>query len=301
MQLWWAERAIFEQVLHNPALLQVAGVSSFYDSRQNTSIGKLERASEFLAQAFALNVSNSASLKTLQKQRSSKFDAITALDFANASGIWSSSDFETKSNLLTDLQNIDSQLIELEGSIAQTKKTKLNELLSFAQGIPATFIYEQNDKDLLQIEVARALNAAGTLTAEQLNTLRSIAAQCPLTGGTAVTKAIGMLPLCEQGDYANPKCAGARGSEANQSPSENGEKFKVYPNPASNAVMVEYPNWTEPMKMRLFNSLGVELKIFWLNAAKMEIPLQLPTGLYRLSATLPDGKTWTNTLQIINN
>lgn len=306
VQNWEADQYVYGKLLKQPDLNVTPESNAFFTQKAASSSGQFAEVAAKMNTIGAIDAATQNQIKDWEEQQLQLGNDIEQIDQAELveTCLWNIKPLAAKQDKLTAIQTIALNMAALQTQLTDEKNKSANKAKNSNNNLPSNTIFEANSKLLNELRLQKILNDSDWSDSE-LVLLRSIANQCPTTGGTAVIGARAALPSGEQITYYDRKetgCATEHQASNNGAASQkDAVTLRAYPNPASNMVMVEYPNWTEPMKIRLFNSLGVELKIFWLNAAKMEIPLQLPTGLYRLSATLPNGKTWTNTLQIINN
>jgi hypothetical protein len=118
----------------------------------------------------------------------------------------------------------------------------LDSALTYAQSLPDTSIYEENLKAILTVAIRYA--QGDSLTESDYPTLRSIAAQCPATGGISIRRAVLWLDHEEAMDYLTTEwddnCISPLVTDAKDvkvAPLQ----IQVNPNPASTAVRVSLP------------------------------------------------------------
>lgn len=175
----------------------------------------------------------------------------------------------------------------------------LDSALTYAQSLPDISIYEENLKAILTVAIRHA--QGDSLTESDYPTLRSIAAQCPATGGISIRRAVLWLDHEEAMDYLATEwadnCISPLVSDAKDvkvAPLQ----IQVNPNPANNRAVVVLPEnaggiWT------MADISGQILKKGNINQSLLTIEtFAIPAGLYMLTCHFDTGNSTTVKLSI---
>ncbi len=119
-------------------------------------------------------------------------------------------------------------------------------------------------------------------------TLESIAYQCPLTGGTAVFRARGLLSLVDDYDFGddvvNCQEVGNRSADGSSVNTKDADGLLIYPNPASTEITVVLPNGSngEYSRIQLLDMSGRlvrEVRTSGQASIRLNVS-ELPRGIY---------------------
>ena len=119
-------------------------------------------------------------------------------------------------------------------------------------------------------------------------TLESIAYQCPLTGGTAVFRARGLLSLVDDYDFGddvvNCQEVGNRSADGSSVNTMEADGLLIYPNPASAEITVVLPNGVngDYSRLQLLNVSGKlvrEVRTSQQASIRLDVS-ELPRGIY---------------------
>ena len=129
---------------------------------------------------------------------------------------------------------------------AQTARTAAAvQLASDNAAIPASYIFEINEQTVNDIFLNTIASGIYTFDSLQQATLESIAFQCPLTGGTAVFRARGLLSLVGDYDFGddvvNCQEVGNRSANGDALSPGTPAELKVFPNPGKGVFTVVLP------------------------------------------------------------
>lgn len=116
---------------------------------------------------------------------------------------------------------------------------KLQLLLATVADLPASQVYEANLKQILHIGVRHVLG--DSLAGTDLEVLRTIATQCPATGGWWVRMAPLWLPEAERAVYWSRDIDKECGVEGRSRPAIQLEGIKMVPNPAKDQADIYLP------------------------------------------------------------
>ena len=172
---------------------------------------------------------------------------------------------------------------------AQTARTAAAaQLASDNAAIPASYLFELNEQSVNDIFLNTIASGIYSFDSLQQATLESIAFQCPLTGGTAVFRARGLLSLVADYDFGddvvNCQEAGNRSVNGSLEQIENEGGLRVYPNPASAEITVVLPNgsdgdYTRLQLLDVSGKLVREVRTSQQASIRLNVS-ELPRGIY---------------------
>lgn len=170
--------------------------------------------------------------------------------------------------------------------------------------VNATAIYEVNEKAFNQVLLNALINQSGNLTEQDAQTLRSISAQCPKTGGIAVIKARSLLEGCYEGvtnDYT-PECLGEFSTQSQVNfrvVSSERNQLKTHTSVVVGEDIFLDILFVEGSHYSLYDLNGRELSSGKLDASlRVQIPARLANGVYFCKVTYPSGKVVTQKVVI---
>ncbi len=142
---------------------------------------------------------------------------------------------ESKAVILNAMKELSDQTQAIEAQIKANLKSDLAALNAEFNALPENEIWEQNNKFMLGV-MMKVLQSE-ELNEVEKNTVREIAHQCSVDGGTIVNTAKAYLPLCERIEVEQMNCDNVQ--ERRQiSDSVNEIKANIYPNPVTDVVNV---------------------------------------------------------------
>lgn len=162
-------------------------------------------------------------------------------------------------------------------------------LLSQNNGLTGSAAYQANEKTVNEIFLQTVAIGNYDFTAAQIASLEAIAELCPLSDGEAVLRARSLLNLAHETPVPYDDMAlcyiGERADGKKKQAAKEGQFVKLFPNPANEAVMIEYRGIDNPdQRIVLYNILGQVV---------MEIRLPEEQGRIRISVgSLPGGVYW---------
>jgi|GEM_PF-1808244 len=174
---------------------------------------------------------------------------------------------------------------------------------------------EINHKIVYTHLAARIMNEQETFTTLQINDLKTVARQCPLSGGLAVTDAKGLLhwdgiesldsvSTCDTLSYQfDTLGTQPRWEQTNTLSSKNDKAFRLsmYPNPATDFVQFHYQmKETDFAQVDVYNIQGIKVKSLELVSqdTELNLPLKdLTAGTYICKITV-NGSAY-NTFKLI--
>lgn len=204
------------------------------------------------------------------------------------------------SNGLANYANIQVGIRQLGGMTESARANAAAGLLSQNGALTGNAPYQANEIAVNSIFLQTTAIGNLTLSGPQITTLEAIASQCPLTGGEAVLRARALLELngntpliYNDGTLCNAqRPSGGRDEAA----TTEGSFIKVYPNPVSNLLTIEYAqkNRNNSAVFLLFDATGRLIYSCELigSEGKTLIDVQsLPDGIYMYSVPgLSSGK-----------
>ena len=172
---------------------------------------------------------------------------------------------------------------------AQTARTAAAaQLASDNAAIPASYLFELNEESVNDIFLNTIASGIYSFDSLQQATLEAIAFQCPLTGGTAVFRARGLLSLVGDYDFGddvvNCQEVGNRSVNGSLEQIENEGGLRVYPNPASAEITVVLPNgsdgdYTRLQLLDVSGKLVREVRTSQQASIRLDVS-ELPRGIY---------------------
>lgn len=191
--------------------------------------------------------------------------------------------------LLADSIHVDYQAVNSD------RINDVNGLKTQNAAITTQHIFEQNERDMNRVLLSYLAREGTHLTADEQQSLQSIAVQCPLAGGSAVLEARALLAL-EAGSYPNYDDGSAcqsGGTYGNPVPSpapKVAAGLRLYPNPAKREATL---GWDTPAEqageLNLYDARGQHLLRINIpeGANQRSISLKgVPAGLYFIRANI---------------
>lgn len=280
-----AEQNLYRKLTENPGLLTGDSLmQAFVSANEDSTVGQFytlrSRIPDLAKVPTATQAEMDGNLEQIQANLS-EMDSIAALLAAQTS--WPTYD-SLQQQLDTLAQDI-GQLYEANDSIYEVLQAGwqllADSLIDFNDGINAAAIYEVNEKKVFDIFLNTIGKGDTTATAAQLDTLESIAAQCPEEGGRGVLTAI-VLYRALTGDQLEPMDCGAQGRSASYSPHPTFARFELYPNPTSGITYVSYHlKKDQTGELTVLNVAGKQVAAHLLNSGNGVVQLDnLPAGIY---------------------
>jgi len=307
---WMLKKALYSKLIDNPGLLTDSLLNSFNLSMQNSLIADLKNVEigreglfdkdTFLISSLDQNLQNynvafnllESQMDLLQQAIENGWNTLSILD-----------DISFLQNTVIDIVTISTGLNETHD---QTRNALVVTIESGNSQLVTTYTIEDNEKAVNNIYLATIGHDNFQFTTVQLSTLRSIAIQCPLSGGSAVFRARALLFIAEGTLYYNDRdiCWNA-GIELKQA-AQNGT-FKpvvsIHPNPANEQTTVEYTFPTgEQVKYALYSTTGSSIERYTLSETSHSFvinTLKLLPGVYHIALTGSKGTNYNGRLVII--
>ncbi len=161
--------------------------------------------------------------------------------------------------------------------------------------LPSTEVYEQNERTINDLYLEARSNQSFDFSSSQINTIRTIACQCPLAGGNAVYLARGLYAIFTDTTYDDRELclqAGINYKRGDKQQGVNNEfQFKAYPNPANTSVTISWEFSSEEIAMyNITNSLGQQLFTDYFKLTDKSVTFDtgnLMPGVYELGILIP--------------
>lgn len=285
---WQARKFLLQELIADPDYGDgLTQVDSFRTANSSTSLGKLARLANVLATLFKLSPELNDSLQELHDillvESDSIFLADSMLEAEEGDPeYWEAFRVEHMSNFI-DTSEIYSAFITDEHDLElDTVSNVINFLLA---SVVPTNIRDTNDVFVSRFYLNRLLDPDTPPEETDIDTLESIADQCPLDGGDAVIRARAILRTLDP-EYFNPGASctdvvelrSKRNSQLNQIDKE----IFVYPNPNNGTFNIQFPKNAikEKCSFTVSNLNGKILLSKELKDQNNIISLNLKEGLY---------------------
>jgi hypothetical protein len=251
---WTAKRYLYAKLQQNPGLQgDYAEFGPFLSSQFNTSVGQLYAVEQKIAEGLNVSASLAAQLGQIKTDESLALGEVLLADSVmdtstDAAALASAQN--GKNLALAELRTLDSLYNEVNNAYQAALTSKLQEALILNDAVAAVNDFEQHEKTVNNIAIRQVLFQNGELTAAQVATLSSIAAECPKTDGHGVYRARGLLTGCDAGnwsdDYAgcNPVVPPVQEQVLDYGFGQRSDKKQLaaqalaYPNPATDGIFV---------------------------------------------------------------
>ncbi|MCX6162633.1 MAG: T9SS type A sorting domain-containing protein [Ignavibacteriae bacterium] len=264
-ELYWSQdRYLFDKLNSNPGLLTGNPLmQSFYSLSLNNSVGQFQAVENHTKSAMTADETTAQYISDLSRRTFVIIDSIetintilsTALNYAD-SVKYNEIIVALKLNL-----NILSQIInEATLGLEYLRSLLVEDLVSENNGLSSTTLIEANEKAVRDLYLKTVAVGNNNFTQIQLEIIRNIALQCPLSGGKAVYFARSLY--CSIRDTIineNGLCMPQSIIKSKQITPENETEihFSFYPNPALNSVQLFWNHSVEQFaEVQVFDLLG---------------------------------------------
>ncbi len=245
---WMAQCQLFEKLSRHPYLIdQDLTVQSFYQAASIGNIGRFYAVKQGLSEIFNPSASLAIayqqaieSMHDLAIELEPLWQVVMNLTSTNTQIQEAEAEIaqlELQENALAaTMENIDSQLDSL-------RTVQINALIQLNNGVPASAIFETNQKQVNAVFLETVGLAEPSATAAQLLLIENIANQCPATGGGAVYTARSMRagfiqnPGLEYNDYS---ICGFSEERTKKSANLSTPIGQLIPNPATETVELKF-------------------------------------------------------------
>ncbi|MCO6493234.1 MAG: T9SS type A sorting domain-containing protein [Phaeodactylibacter sp.] len=288
---WALNRYLYKKAYGLP--LESNIMQDFFDTHLHSTVGAFYEMDSRLNALYNANAEDVAAMAAGLDSLAAGLDALAALDIQllEASEENRPALLAVRSELLDDVTEWAGNAAALYKLVAEERAQLAEPLKTQNESINASFIYEQNEKDVNDILLSNLERGGTGLEAGELQTLESIAEQCPFSGGRAVFRARAFLAAesramswyddgtaCSEAERTQPTRASQETKPASQ--------IRLYPNPAKQQATIL---WSEPLQkqgaMELYDAFGRKQLTVALEKGLQEYRLllhRLPAGLYFL-------------------
>lgn len=199
---------------------------------------------------------------------------------AQDSAVWTNQ----RDSLLQVLETVNINQSAKLNLMSASQATALSNLLSFNANLTGSNTWQVNERAVNEIWLSTVALGIFEFSAAHRTTLENIASQCPVADGEAVLRARAMLTLVQDAPVAYDDTALCSGREQQRTSNALNAAVKVYPNPASDRLIVEYRMETGVIhRISLFNVYGQEVisQILPDGPGKLTLALErLASGVY---------------------
>ncbi|MBV6443454.1 MAG: T9SS C-terminal target domain-containing protein [Haliscomenobacteraceae bacterium CHB4] len=247
---WDTRRLLLYKLMRYPELISTdPDAAGYLDDNEsaNTSAWRFAYAEHLFDQAYVLSTSLNTAFTNITTRFRALSDTLVLLDIQQAQDTttYDTTIAQQRYNVFAALAAAADSLEQLRTQAGLNIQPELDTALIYAQNLPDTSVYEENLKAILVTAIRYA--QGDSLTESDFSVLRSIAAQCPATGGTSIQRAPLWLDHEEAAAYIakewDDNCIAPLVSDI-KTPSGVNRKVQVFPNPASNYIQMLFPDNT---------------------------------------------------------
>ena len=286
---WTMGRHLFKKLRTNDDMINAdIDMQSFVNTEENSSIGQFYDIEKGIRDAYDFDNDIIPQIKSYRDQIFAYHQAIYELDSLFYDSI-TPSEYQLIVAQKTDLLNSIYPIFVLNKNLLDQhsveRKSKIDLLKLENSNIIVSHIFEENEQLINDIYLRYFTPGAANITNEILNKIKTVASQCPLSGGNAVFRARGLLIPYDDKDYddvalcqkSDSRRVGGTVSEA---------RLTVYPNPAYDMIVVEIPEnliLVEELTLNLVNTLGQIVRTEKISNSSFRVEMNikgLPSGLY---------------------
>jgi hypothetical protein len=235
--LWMAEQRLFKYLEQSPELIDDnTDVENFYEGVLQGNIGQLHSVKSGIKLLESRSVFEQEQLSNSLGNLESEANTLLSLKLAGPGNdplVW-----ETAIALQT--RQIESAALNYQSALSEFQVLRVNEstaLISENTGINPVNVMAVNEKAVNEIYLRNKLWSTAELSVLDINSVKSIADQCPHEGGLAVYTARNIYQrYFPTASWAgNMICSQERTAAGHIS---GNQKFQIQPNPANGWVMV---------------------------------------------------------------
>ena len=289
---WSTRRHLYRQILeHGNTYGSDTSVLHLLNDAQYTNVRAYGDLEQTLRGTYSVSSADSQQMVDAQLQISDLLLRITRIDSLLNDTSWTyvqrQSLYAQKDTLLVQAQNFIALYGDLNDRLLDDRTTAGNTLLNQYASLSAPSVFEQNEKAVADIYLQTFARDRHDLSATRIQTLESVAFQCPIAGGDAVFLAREMLAAIDTtvrlyDDAA--LCQNAQKLSGNQYLASAIGGFQLSPNPASGLLHLQYELGTSGRyQFHLTNLLGQNCLTVALKSGRQQESLvmsSLPEGVY---------------------
>jgi hypothetical protein len=164
----------------------------------------------------------------------------------------------------------------------------------------------KNEQLINDIYLSYFTPGAADITDQVINQIKSVASQCPLSGGNAVFRARALLIPYDDKEYDDVALCQRLDSERVGGTTPEA-RLTVYPNPAYDMVVIEIPKnliLGEESSLDLVNTLGQVVRTEKISNSSLRVEMNvkgLPSGLYSCTLMKNDKPFIYKKIMVINH
>ena len=190
---WMAQQGLFRRLRKNPALATGEPLQqTFYNSALNQPLGQFDAVRADIEYLLARDSATRQTIGSLVEQIRDLTHLLDSLTerLPPVSDPTYPAAHAQRQVVATQLADVDADYQALQGNIQSLRQSEAALILQDNAGIAATAVYQQNEREVNRIYLANALwEEENTPDSADLVSLKSIADQCPLSGGYSVFRA----------------------------------------------------------------------------------------------------------------
>ncbi len=264
---WTAERYLYRKLEKYGELTEDnSDLESFHLNNENSSVGKFHEIDAMSGELFEVPSAQSLALNNNYQSISEKTASLCFIDKQIPT---------TSGPALATLQAQRASLVQEITALTVSNEASLQNIRSLRQSaatsaalqnlqIGVSTVYEENEQTVNDIYLNTVAKGVFEFSNTQQETLKAIASQCPVKGGMAVFKARSLLNMTEDFTESDELCLeDLREREDSSEPGiKRSKDFMIFPNPGNGQVTLFLPKSIgseENGEVRFFNLTGVEI------------------------------------------
>ncbi|MHC1706010.1 MAG: T9SS type A sorting domain-containing protein [Bacteroidales bacterium] len=296
------QRYLCDKLNKNPDFLSESPVmQSFYNLPSLNNIKLFIDTKDDLNNAMIVDLSASKSIDSLNQKVLSLYDSVMDITSILRTGLTPSDSIqltELIGTLKSEIENISCQIMTISQQFSTQKVLLLDNVITENENLPLTLIMELNEKLINDIYLKTIASGNNLFTAEQIEIMRTIAAQCPITGGKAVYLARSLYSATRDTIYNDRELCSMEGGSVIKSQNiilenDNSPHLSIYPNPATNYVQVISDHIIKgEIHIQFFDLLGEKVfeKSIKLESQSASVDIKnCPAGVYFIKCILDNG------------
>ncbi|HNP48735.1 MAG TPA: T9SS type A sorting domain-containing protein [Bacteroidia bacterium] len=239
---WMARKYLFEKIHQNPLLLNDPILFLFFNDELNSILPDFDEVkNKILEEASVLNANSSQlygdhnNLDSLQKELELA-DSLNQIFNGTNQAI-----LATAQAIKMQISSIVSNSKQLIENVKQSENEKSDSIQAINSGINTSETIQANEKLINEIYLATLAKGMHDFTSNQIQSILSVAHQCPYAGGKYVFLARAMYHMVNPDEeyYDNDLCT-SLGYFRKMNPETRGSGFVItYPNPANETITFE--------------------------------------------------------------
>jgi hypothetical protein len=307
---WSMGRHLFKKLKGNNDLISAdTDMQSFVNSEENSSIGHFYNIDKGIRDAYDIDNDIIPQIESYRDQISAYHQAIYELD-SLFNDDTTPSEYQLIVAQKTDLSNSIYPIFILNKNLLDQhsieRKSKIDLIKLENSNIPVIHIFEKNEQLINDIYLSYFTPGAADITDQVINQIKSVASQCPLSGGNAVFRARALLIPYDDKEYDDVALCQRLDSERVGGTTPEA-RLTVYPNPAYDMVVIEIPKnliLGEESSLDLVNTLGQVVRTEKISNSSLRVEMNvkgLPSGLYSCTLMKNDKPFIYKKIMVINH